>query len=307
MQYNIFSISISQRTWVHLAMNYSFNIEVATLIGVEKAVLIENLAFWIRKNKANEKHHHDGYSWSYNSSRAFAELFPFWTASKIKRMLKTLEDDKYILSGVYNQIQYDRTKWYTISNTYLISLYKLDESIVHNRTMEGSEVDNGKSESGPPIPDVKPDRKPDINLLPLTGGDRKDPLKDNLITKYGSEIVDFVYSFNGYVKEHDGNQAPKTTDRSIREACDVVAKIIRIDKISLSKIKETIRWARKDDFWCQQVKSLGTIRRAKTGEQSKLQKIMTRMGTSPVAQMSYADQCEQDRLRPRKTIEELIG
>ncbi len=36
-------------------MNHSFNVEVATKYGMLEAVLLENINFWVAKNKANEK------------------------------------------------------------------------------------------------------------------------------------------------------------------------------------------------------------------------------------------------------------
>ena len=41
-------------------MDYSFNAKVAVKYGVEEAVLIHNLYWWISKNKANNKHFYDG-------------------------------------------------------------------------------------------------------------------------------------------------------------------------------------------------------------------------------------------------------
>ena len=114
--------------------------------------------------------------------------------------------------------------------------------------------------------------------LPPAGGDsEKKPLREILEEKYGLDTVDFVYVFNGYVQSHDGNKAPRLTDTSVTTSCDVIDKLIRLDGHTLPGIKDAIRWARTDDFWCQQIKSLGKIRKAKAGEQSKLQQIMTKM------------------------------
>ncbi len=143
-------------------MNYAFNVDIANIVGVEKAVLIENIAFWIKKNKANGRNEREGRFWTYNSSRAFAELFPFWTTSKIQRMLRTLEEDRYILSGTYNKVQYDRTKWYTITDEYIESLYGLNDAIVQNCTMENAKSTNGLSNNNQTIPYINTNNKPDI-------------------------------------------------------------------------------------------------------------------------------------------------
>ncbi len=96
-------------------MNHSFNVEVATKYGILEAVLLENINFWVTKNKANNVQYYDGYYWTYNSVKALAELFPYASKTTISRALHRLEDKGLILSGNYNKSAYDRTIWYTIT------------------------------------------------------------------------------------------------------------------------------------------------------------------------------------------------
>ena len=153
-------------------MNHSFNVEIATrLNSVEKSVLIENIAFWILKNKSNEKHYHDNCYWTYNSANAFAELFPYFKAGKIAKMLKSLEDEGILKSGNFNKISYDRTKWYTIIDKSIVQIYKLHLS----------NLTNGIAKSDKPIPDIKPDIKKDIKKKTFS----KPSLKE--VESYGIE------------------------------------------------------------------------------------------------------------------------
>ena len=69
-------------------MNHSFNAEIADMYGVNEAILIENIYYWVSKNKANGKHYHDGKYWTYNSTKAFSELFYYWSESQIERIIK---------------------------------------------------------------------------------------------------------------------------------------------------------------------------------------------------------------------------
>lgn len=96
-------------------MNHSFDIETAKKYGVEEAVFIENMRFWIAKNMANERHFYDGRYWTYNSAKAFTQLFPYWSASQVNRIIKKLELAGVLLSGNFNQSAYDRTKWYSLN------------------------------------------------------------------------------------------------------------------------------------------------------------------------------------------------
>lgn len=101
-------------------MEHHFDIEVAQQVGgVEKAVLLYNLDFWIQKNKVNEDHFYDGQTWTYNSSRAFAELFPYMKARSIAQRLQELEKDGYLVSSQkYNDTKYNHTKWYSLTEKY---------------------------------------------------------------------------------------------------------------------------------------------------------------------------------------------
>lgn len=144
-------------------MTHQFKIEVAIKYGVEEAVILNNLAFWIEHNKANNKHFYEDYYWTYNSARAFEELFPYFNSKKISRLLNKLEELGAIKSGNYNAVAYDRTKWYTICDKELIKIYKLmdknEKSISQKCPMENPKLSNGFDESVQPIPYIKPYNK----------------------------------------------------------------------------------------------------------------------------------------------------
>ena len=132
-------------------MDHHFEVEDARTHGVEKAVILYNLKYWIRHNKANSVHEHDGHTWTYNSARAFAVLFPYFDAQKIGRMLLQLEEAGVILSGNYNLAGYDQTKWYAF----------VDEEAVFQGQL--SNLTNGYIKSDEPIPDVNSGLKLDTN------------------------------------------------------------------------------------------------------------------------------------------------
>ena len=94
---------------------HSFDIEIAKEYGVNCAILLKYIYYWIEKNRANDKHFHDGCYWTYNSIRAFEELFPYMSKNTINRCLKTLVDKGLLIEGNFNSSSYDRTKWYTVT------------------------------------------------------------------------------------------------------------------------------------------------------------------------------------------------
>lgn len=125
-------------------MDHNFNIEVAKKVGIAPAVILNNLYWWIQKNEANSKHFHDGYYWTYNSVKAFNDIFPYMTEKQIRGALSKLEEAELIKTGNYNSMAYDRTKWYAITekgkSLLLLGQMELDQK-------------------GKPIPDINTDKK----------------------------------------------------------------------------------------------------------------------------------------------------
>lgn len=145
-------------------MEHSFDIEIARLYGIPAAVLLKNIQFWIEKNKANEKNFFDGFYWTYNSKKAFSDLFPYLTARQIDYALQKLIDDGLVVTGNYNKMAYDRTLWYAIT--------KKGYSILQNCEMDSPKLENGNTENGEPIPYKKSNKKhrnkPNKEFVPPT-------------------------------------------------------------------------------------------------------------------------------------------
>lgn len=91
------------------------DIGVAQLVGANAALILENISYWCEHNAANNANLHDGRYWTYNSTKAFGELFPYMTINVIRASLKKLKDNGLILTGNYNKSAYDRTMWYTLT------------------------------------------------------------------------------------------------------------------------------------------------------------------------------------------------
>lgn len=138
-----------------MAETHFFDIRVAELYGVNCAVILQNLWHWIKKNEANEKNFHDGTYWTYNSTKAFSELFPYLSQRQIETALKKLRDEGIIVTGNYNAMKYDRTLWYAIT--------KKGKSILHGCEMESTTKGNGLPPAVKPIPDINPNVTPNGN------------------------------------------------------------------------------------------------------------------------------------------------
>ena len=122
---------------------YSFTAEWALAFGVNGAILLNNLYFWVKKNRENDVNFHDDRYWTYNTLEAFAEQFPFWSKDQIKRIMKDLRDKGVILVGNYNANKYDRTLWYSV-----------DFDKVESMLMDVAKSPYQEDEIATPIPDI---------------------------------------------------------------------------------------------------------------------------------------------------------
>ncbi len=100
-------------------MTYHFDGAVAEMYGVDGAVFIARLQFWIEKNAANDRHYHAGRYWTYNSLRAMEKLFPFWSRRQIERIVKNLKDKGVLLTANYAKDSHDRTLFYALDESKL--------------------------------------------------------------------------------------------------------------------------------------------------------------------------------------------
>lgn len=213
-------------------MEHQFCIEIASVYGIEEAIIIHNLYFWIKKNVANGNNFHDGRYWTYNSSKAFSILFPYMTESKIYRVLKSLEEKGLIVKGNYNDTKYDRTTWYSLSDKALeeLNVLKYDtngfsESILRKEEKDFAKMQNGIYESEEPIPyskhtDSNTDKKEDTNVS------KKDDLDYDLILNSWNNIADIVVGVSKVKRITDDRK--KIIKRLITKCKTSVDEIVKL-------------------------------------------------------------------------------
>ena len=126
-------------------MYHQFNTEIAKQYGIEESILLENIYFWVKKNKANNQNYHNGKYWTYNSIRAFKILFDYMSESKIYRALKKLEEAGLIEIGDFNADRYKRPSWYTVTEK-AIKLYK-DNSLQNETSTLQNETSTLQNET----------------------------------------------------------------------------------------------------------------------------------------------------------------
>lgn len=93
-----------------------FSPALATAVGLEGAVFLQQLHYWTSQPGAHER---DGFRWVYNTIDQWLEQFPFWSRSALHRVISGLESKGVIVStAAYNAKGSDRTKWYRINHDH---------------------------------------------------------------------------------------------------------------------------------------------------------------------------------------------
>lgn len=137
-------------------MKHYFEVEVAAEVGINAAVVFENIAFWIMHNEKQGKNKRDGVHWMYATQKDIAAQFDYLTLKQVRTALERLQESGYLRTGVYNRHGYDKTLWY--------SLAEKGEAIKRKGLTLAPVEANGETEEAEgsdnkvvPIPDIEAD------------------------------------------------------------------------------------------------------------------------------------------------------
>ena len=148
-------------------VKHHFSVSVAVEVGVNAAVVLENIAFWVRANRKAGRHKHDGKHWTYGSTRHFAELFDYLSEKQERGALDKLITCGYVETGNFNRSAYDRTRWFTLTEK--------GERATQERQSEKPTKAKGAAGNGRPIPDKNKKSKTGYMTDATPGHYRRDP------------------------------------------------------------------------------------------------------------------------------------
>ena len=132
-------------------MIHTFDANIAVEYGINAAILLQNIGYWVKQNEANETNYFDEHYWTFNSRRAYKELFPYMSERQINTAFQKLIDNDLIITGNYNKLAYDRTLWYALTQK--------GKCILHFDIMENVKMSNGECQNVKPIPNVNTNNK----------------------------------------------------------------------------------------------------------------------------------------------------
>lgn len=136
------------------SVKHCFNTEIAKDVGINAAVVFENLAYWITHNEKTGRNIKDGAAWMYATQKEIAAQFGYLSVKQTRTALEKLAMGGYIETGCHNKHGYDRTAWYTLTEK--------GESFCRGGRKGTTKKALRIARKGEPIPDIKPDISPDI-------------------------------------------------------------------------------------------------------------------------------------------------
>lgn len=175
-------------------MKHILDVEIAKVYGVYSAILLENLGYWIKQNEANDTNFFDGTYWTYNSRRAYREMFPYMSERQINTAFQKLIDAGLVITGNYNKLAYDRTLWYALTQK--------GKCILHFDIMDDIILSNGTCQNVEPIPNINTDINTNINTDKRDGESKRKGRKkksDVFVPPTLEEVQEYVKSRNSSV------------------------------------------------------------------------------------------------------------
>lgn len=230
-----------------------FKVEDAKNYGVECATILYNLRYWLDKNKANEKHIHDGRVWTYNSAKAFSDLFPYLSERQIYRRLKALEEKGAIVTGNYNEHKYDQTRWYSVD--------EIEYCISENENQHLPKSENGNSESVEPIPDINTDSNTDSNSVSTVVHDVPN-YSDSDTWQASSRIANHLLES---ICEYDSTHKYNTNQPSLSGWVKDIDRALRLDGRTEEQMNFIIDYiyrsnGKHSSFWAGNIESGAKLR-----------------------------------------------
>lgn len=217
---------------------------VAERYGFEEAVFLDAIMFWYRTNRGDDRNFRDGRWWTYNSVKTYEEIFPWWNAGQIRRIIGRCREKGALLAGDYNQDRRDRTSWYSPSDE-LLSLYGENENcICRKQQMQVPETSNSVDENG-----KCNIRKPCSNHVETNmdtpcsppGGDAPAEMstQKKSAPKYKPDTFDFFWQL--YPRKTSKQAAVKAWDklRPDKELCYIM-------KTALNRAIQSPQWTKDD-------------------------------------------------------------
>src|SRR5581483_7613470 len=98
------------------SVTHAFDVELAQEFGLEEAIIIRALQFWIGRNRAEGVNQHNGRTWTYDPYAKWVERLPYLTVSKVRSAIANLVEKRVIIREQVQLKIGDATNWYAFAD-----------------------------------------------------------------------------------------------------------------------------------------------------------------------------------------------
>ena len=157
------------------------NAELADRIGLNEAIVLQQLNYWIQDSTAGEVH--DGRKWVYNTFEEWQrDNFPFWSVDTIKRTLTKLKRLGLVDVKQLRKSKHDHTNFYTIEYRHALlsdqgNLHQSNGADCANPSEQNAPAVKGKKHrpNGAKCTDLHTETTTETTSENLTGGEKSPP------------------------------------------------------------------------------------------------------------------------------------
>ncbi|WKT76974.1 hypothetical protein [Lysinibacillus fusiformis] len=235
---------------------------LAVAIGLNNAIVVQQVHYWLRISK-NER---DGQKWVYKTIDEWHEEFPFWSKRTLERVIESLEDIKILVSGNYNKLKMDRTKWYRINyeilNECCNDAYRQNGGMETDKMAESklTTCQNGKRQNG--VNDS------DKMTVPITRDYTENTTEttqrksSNRKRVYDESSVHYQLANRLYEKILIDD--PSFKQPNMNTWADSIRLMMEQDNRTVEAIEYLIDWSQENPFWKSNILSTKKLREKAT-------------------------------------------
>ena len=217
---------------------HSFNVNVAKKVGVNKAILLQYIEFWVDKNKANKVLIYEGKAWVYHTASGFEEIFSYMKANTIAKYLVELEKEGYLHSSQNiekGKNRNNRVKYYTLGDAY----FSITEKEAQNQN-ECAKNQNEPAKNQNVYNDISLENN-NISKSEVTKELDKQELDKQTLYRYSDKIDDFfAKTWEIYPRKVGKKEAKEKFKRKITTH-DIFVQLLN-----------SIRW-HKENVWVKNI------------------------------------------------------
>jgi hypothetical protein len=221
---------------------------LAVAVGLDESIVLQQLHYWLLRS-TNER---DGRKWVYNTTKEWAQQFPFWTEEVIKRIMRSLRDKEVVITARYNEMKIDRTLWYTIDYDKLNAIVSNAPMVVANDPTNGVKPPDAIVSNDPTNNQRIPETTTPVVVVDKTPGDVFTFFENNM----PGSMTDFIAKALGELIDTYG---PGEVHTAIEKALLAnVRKLTYIEQILVNRAAGTDKPQKKEQ------RNYGTYRKADT-------------------------------------------